>query len=150
MPECEREDGAIKVHQEPNAPAGPVRHLPKPLREESTTSPEVAVSREAAEGPVTASTQTRQPTKAKPRSRSTKSKQAARSSKRTARPRNSGSVTEDAQQRGEQHLDVTNGAQGHPTPGAGLADSVERAHPEQGLVDSGSWSKGSPPRSTLT
>ena len=33
MPECELEQGAIAVKQEPNLPAGPVHHLPKPLRE---------------------------------------------------------------------------------------------------------------------
>ena len=40
MPECGVEQGAIEVRQEPNLPAGPVRHLPKPLREQPTAGSE--------------------------------------------------------------------------------------------------------------
>jgi transposase len=150
MPECELEQGAIKVTQGPNLPAGPVRHLPRPLREEPTASPETAPSAEPADGRSITNKKTRRRPKPNPKPRTTPSKRVVSSKKRTTRPRDSGSVTEDARRRGEPHLDVTNRARGQQTVETCPAEGTARVPEKQDLVDSGSRSKGSPRRNTLT
>jgi transposase len=148
LPECELDGGAIKVNQGPNLPAGPVRHLPKTLREEPNASHETASSTEQVDGQSTTNTKT--PQQVKPKPQSTKSKRVVNSRKQTTRPRNSGCLTEEARPYDEQHLDVTNRERGHRTTRACSVKSTARARQKHGLNNSGLRTKGSHRRNTLT
>jgi len=150
MPDCLSEDGAIKVHQAPNLPSGTVRHLPKELREEPDAAAELEASNEQEVDPPTPRKQTTRRAKPQKKTRVTKSKKATSKTKRTTRPRNAESQTEDARHGGEPHLDVTNGERGQPTTRGGSAKRTVAAGKKPSLVDSGSLSKESPRRNTLT
>jgi transposase len=152
MPECELEQGAIEVTQEPNLPAGPVRHLPKPLREEATAASDTAASRGSLEGGCNDPSKGIPASQVEPQPQADSAATSGQPPAGTTRPRNSGSRSEGARRRGEQHLDVTNGARGHRTSGARSPKPAARARQKHkhGLGDSGPLSKGSRRRDTLT
>ena len=144
LPDCELEQGAIKVSQKPNLPAGPVHPLPKPLREPLAETPQNAASSEPPETRGTGPREGSPASQLKPQPPAEPAVASGPPSAKTTRPRNSGRVTEDARQPGEQHLDVTNGARGHHPTGARSPQPAARARQKNGFGNSARLPKGSP------